>query len=135
MLRFLRRLIRRRVDPAAAFRADAGRLREAFRRAAMATGKPRGLSWVAVEPNGEPVFVTQAGRVSALLPVVVRFEPVPGSDMEDVPAAREPRPAVAVFTFDGYEWTTAGRAVFNLTAERVAAQLRGDPGRDTRQET
>jgi hypothetical protein len=119
VFRFFRRLLRRRVDPAAAFRADVGRFREAFRRAAAATGKPRGLTWTAVEPNGEPVFVTTKGRVSALLPVVVRFEPVPGSDMEDVPAAREPRPAVAVFTFDGYEWTTAGRAVFNLTAEQV----------------
>jgi hypothetical protein len=125
MLRFLRRLFRRRVDPAAAFRADAGRLREAFRRAAAATGKPRGLTWVAVEPNGEPMFVTKAGRVSALLPVVVRFAPVPGSDMEDVPAAREPRPAVAVFTFDGDEWTTAGRAVFNLTAEQVRDRYTG----------
>ena len=126
MLHFLRRLFRRRVNSAAAadlFRADAGRLREAFRLAAAATGKPRGLAWAAVEPSGEPVFAEAGGELVALAPVVVRFEPVPGSDMEDVPAAREPRPAVAVFTFDGSAWTTAGRAVFNLTAEQVAARV------------
>jgi hypothetical protein len=126
MLRRLLRLFRRPVDPLAAaalFRADADRLREAFRQLAAATGKPRGLAWAAVEANGEPEFVTEGGRLLALLPVVVRFEPVPGSDMEGVPAAREPRSVVAVFAFDGAAWTATGRAVFNLTAEQVASKM------------
>jgi hypothetical protein len=123
-------VLRRRINPAAAFRADADGLREAFRLAAAATGKPRGLTWVAVEPSGEPLFVPRGRGVVALLPVVVRFEPVPGSEMEGMPAAREPRPAVAVFTFEGLAWTTAGRAVFNLTAEQVAARV-GDSLRES----
>ena len=60
-----------------------------------------------------------AGRLVALAPVVVRFEPVPGSEMEDVPQAREPRPVTALFTFERGAWRTAGRAVFNLSPAQV----------------
>ena len=127
--------LRRRADPAAAayrFRVGATQLLERFQAAAAATGKPRGLNWLAVEPNGEPAFVPRGREVIGLLPVVIRFEPVPGSDMQDVPAAREPRPAVAVFTFDGREWTTAGRAVFNLPPAAVAAMMAGRVEPDNR---
>jgi hypothetical protein len=113
----------RGVDPIALFRADADGLRELFRQTAAGSGKPRGLTWTAVEPNGEPAFVSRADNLTALLPVVVRFEPVPGSDMEGVPAARVPRPAVAVFSFDGRRWATAGRAVFNLSLAQVAERF------------
>lgn len=126
MLRLFLQLFRQRLDytaAAAMFRAEIDRLRDTFHQAAAATGKPRGLTWIAVEPNGEPVFVMGRQEPVALLPVVVRFEPVPGSDMEYVPAAREPRPVVAVFNFNGRTWRTTGRAVFNLTVEQVAAQM------------
>jgi hypothetical protein len=61
----------------------------------------------------------------ALVPVLVRFEPVAGSDMEDVPAARTPRPATAVYTFARGHWHTAGRVVFNLTVPQLVAQAGG----------
>ena len=111
-------------------RADPNRIRHAFvsRRdewlakflaTAARAGTPRGLDWVGIMPTGEPLFVRDAdGTVVALVPVEVRFLPVPGSDMVDVPQAREPRPVTAVFRHDG-EWRTDGRAVFNLTPQQV----------------
>src|SRR5439155_24036621 len=91
--------------------------------AAAETGKPRGLRWVGCEITGNAVLARDAASrgIVALVPVVVRFEPVEGSDMEDVPAAREPRPATAVFTFAKGGWHTAGRVVFNHTPEQAVA--------------
>ncbi len=97
--------------------------------AARATGKPRGLAWVGCGIVGDAVLArdTTAGGLVALVPVDVRFEPIIGSDMEDVPAAREPRPATAVFTFARGHWHTDGRVVFNLnprqTVEHFGSQL------------
>jgi hypothetical protein len=121
---WLRRLFRRSPDPAAAaelFRRERDSLLAAFLAAARASGKPRGLTWASVEASGEALFVEDrvAGQIVALAPVVVRFEPVPGSEMEDVPQAREPRPVTAVFAFDRGAWRTTGRAVFNLSPEQV----------------
>lgn len=93
----------------------------AFLDAARKQGRPRGLVWVSAEPAGEPVFVRDpktGGRVG-LLPVVVTFRPVEGSEMEDVPQAREPRTVTAMFAFERGDWRTTGRAVFNLTLAQV----------------
>lgn len=123
MIGWLRRLFHRPPDPAVAaerFRRERGELLAAFLAAARATGKPRGLTWESVEANGEPLLVEDgAGHLVALAPVVVRFEPVPGSDMEDVPQAREPRPVTAMFMFERGAWRTVGRAVFNLSPAQV----------------
>ena len=105
----------------------------ALREAAAATGLPRGLRWVSCAITGEAVLVRElaTNAIVALVPVVVQFEPVEGSDMEDVPAAREPRPATAVFTFHRGTWTTTGRVVFNhsptQTVTAFAAQFRVIP--------
>jgi hypothetical protein len=121
---WLRRLFRRPPDPAAAaetFWREREALLSAFLAAAQATGKPRGLTWESVEANGEPLLVEDrvASQLVALAPVVVRFEPVPGSEMEEVPQAREPRPVTALFTFERGAWRTVGRAVFNLSPAQV----------------
>ncbi len=98
--------------------------RERFFAIASAAGKPRGLRWLSVEPNGEPIFAHDArGQMHALLPLIVSFEPIPGSDMEDVPAARIPRPILALFRHEGRTWTTDGRTIFNLTALQAVAML------------
>ncbi len=108
------------------FRLQHERFEEMLLAAAAATGKPRGLRWASCLITGDALLVREkpAGGVAALVPVVVGFEPVEGGDMADVPAAREPRPATAVFTFARGAWHTAGRVVFNLdpreTAERSA---------------
>ena len=64
---------------------------------------------------------TKTRQVLALVSVVIQFEPLPDSEMADVPAAREPRPATAVFTFSRGVWTATGRVVFNHTPEQTVA--------------
>src|SRR5688572_894626 len=68
----------------AAARAD---LQRAFFLAAGASGKPRGLRWLACD-WGEAVELVRerdTGRLAALAGVTIRFEAVPGSDMEGLP--------------------------------------------------
>lgn len=105
------------------FRLQHERFEETVVTTASATGLPRGLRWVACRITGEALLVRDiaTGAILALVPVEVRFEPIEGSDMEDVPAAREPRPATAVFGYDRGNWQTAGRVVFNHTPEQAAA--------------
>jgi hypothetical protein len=117
--------LRRPAPPA--FPSDRTALIEAFLKAAGSLGRPRGLQWIGAEPAGEPVFVRDGDQGTALLPLVVRFEPVEGSELADVPQAREPRPVTAVFVHDGRRWAPSGKAVFNLTPEQVASQERFRP--------
>lgn len=114
-------------DPRAAFRAGLAGFLADFLRTAGESGKPRGLTWAAVDPAGDPTFVRDADtdRLVALVPVVVRFEVVPGSALEDVPQATEPRPVVALFAFDGGRWATDGKAVFNLGVDEVVTKSAG----------
>ena len=103
------------------FRLQHERFEEQLLKAASATGLPRGLKWVACGITGDAVLVrdTATGGIVALVPVRIDFAPLEGSDMEDVPAAREPRPATAVFTFHKGSWHTAGRVVFNHTPDQT----------------
>src|SRR5262245_66557667 len=103
------------------FRLQHERYEEKLLKAASATGLPRGLKWVSCQITGDAVLVrdTATGGIVALVPVLIQFEPVEGSDMEEVPAAREPRPATAVFTFHKGSWHTAGRVVFNHTRDQT----------------
>ena len=97
------------------FRLQHERFEEMFLKAASATGKPRGLTWTGCAIIGDAVLArTAARKIVALVPVVIHFEPVEGSDMETVPAAKEPRTATAAFTFHRGHWHTDGRIVFNL---------------------
>ena len=105
------------------FRLQHERFEEQLLKAAAATGLPRGLRWVTCQITGDAVLVRDAANngIVALVPVVVQFAPEEGSDMEDNPVAREPRPATAVFAFHRGTWATAGRVVFNHTPEQTAA--------------
>lgn len=105
------------------FRLQHERFEEQLLHAAAGTGLPRGLRWVKCRITGDAVLVrdTAAGGIVALVPVQIDFAPVEGGGMEDVPAAREPRPATAVFTFHAGAWHTAGRVVFNHTPEQTLA--------------
>ena len=107
------------------FRLQHERFEEQLLAAATATGLPRGLRWVSCTINGDALLVrdTTTSTIVALVPVVIQFEPVEGSDMESVPAAHEPRPATAVFTFVRGNWQTNGRVVFNHTPEETAARF------------
>ncbi|QDT16084.1 hypothetical protein [Alienimonas californiensis] len=126
---------KRRTAAERLFRSVRPELEERFRALAGRDGKPAGLRWVEVQFSGEPTFVTAPdGRLDALLPVVVQFEPIPGGGVEEVNAARLPRSAVALFhhrpapwwaSWSAGMWGTGGRVLFNHTpetaAERVAA--------------
>ncbi len=104
------------------FRLQHERFEEMVLAAAAATGKPRGLTWAACAITGAAAIARDpAGAILALVPVEVRFEPVPGSDMEGNPNAAEPRPATAVFAFAKGRWHTDGRVVFNLDPAKTAA--------------
>ncbi|MDB5308852.1 MAG: hypothetical protein JWO38_3054 [Gemmataceae bacterium] len=106
------------------FRLQHERFEQMLLTAAAATGKPRGLTWAGCEVVGDAVLARDSvGGIVALVPVVIRFEPVAGSDMEDVPAARELRRATAVFTFNSGHWHTDGRVVFNLDPRQAAAHF------------
>lgn len=109
------------------FRLQHERFEQMLLIAAAETGKPRGLTWVGCEITGAAVLARdrQTRGIVAFVPVVVRFEPVPGGDMEDVPAARDPRPATAVFAFVRGHWATDGRVVFNHTPEQTLATFGG----------
>ena len=102
------------------FGQNSALLRAHFLSTAQQLGRPRGLTWLRLEANGEPTFANDGRRLVAILPVVATFEPQPDSELEDVPQAREPRPICVLFHFhDG--WQTDGRAIFNLSAEQILA--------------
>jgi hypothetical protein len=105
------------------FRLQHERFEEQLLKAAGATGLPRGLRWAACRITGDAVLVrdTATAGIVALVPVLIDFAPIEGSDMEGVPAATEPRPATAVFTFHNGAWHTAGRVVFNHTPDQTVA--------------
>lgn len=105
------------------FRLQHERYEEQLLKAAGASGLPRGLRWVKCAITGDAVLVRDAehGGIVALVPVLIEFEPEADSDMAENPAAREPRPATAVFTFAGGTWETAGRVVFNHTPDQTVA--------------
>jgi hypothetical protein len=107
------------------FRLQHERFEEMLLTAARATGKPRGLAWVGCAITGDAVLArdTASRGIVALVPVEIRFEPVAGGDMEDVPAATEPRPATAVYTFHKGHWHTDGRVVFNLDPHQAVAHF------------
>lgn len=115
----------RAVDPVASFSGDLAGHCGRFLEAARGRGKPRGLTWTAVEPTGEVVFGTErrSGRRVGLAGVRVRFEPVAGGEMEEVAAAYEGRDATALFWFDGKTWGSDGRVLFNLTPAEAAGRL------------
>jgi hypothetical protein len=102
------------------------RLEHDFVTAAAATGKPRGLSWK--ECGFQPGVLLARDRANGefvgLVGVTISFEAIEGGGMEDVEAVGNLRAATAVFNWNGREWTTQGRAVFNLEPREVLERYR-----------
>ncbi len=98
------------------FRLQKERLEGVVLKAAAATGKPRGLRWVSCRFNDGLTLVRDRAtrRLAALIPVTITFDPEPGSDMEGVEAATEPRLATAVLHFRRGEWVSDGQTLFNV---------------------
>ena len=123
----LRRLGRELVVARAreSFRLQRERLEARFFEAAAASGKPRGLRWkeCTFDASMELVRERGAGVLHALVPVTIAFEAVEGGPMEGVEAVGNLRSATAVFTFDRGHWTTAGKAVFNMSPQQTIAHF------------
>lgn len=102
-------------------RFDRAELLERWFAAAAASGSPRGLAWVSHSNAGAVVWAKSVAENQwlALIPVEVQFEPLLGSELEDVPQAREPRGVIAVFRFHGRMWVPDSRAIFNLTIPQL----------------
>jgi hypothetical protein len=98
------------------FLLERQRIQARFIDAAAATGKPRGLRWKETTFDDVVEFARdrQSQQLIALVSVTIQFEAIEGSDMEGLPAVGNLRNASAVFFFDGGQWLTAGKAVFNM---------------------
>jgi len=98
------------------FRLQKERLEGLVLKAAASTGKPRGLRWVSCRFLDDLTLIRNkvSRKLSGLVPMTVNFEPEPGSDMEGVEAAREPRQATAVLHFRRGQWESDGQTLFNV---------------------
>jgi hypothetical protein len=114
-LRIARAANRRRAA-VAGFPAALAEFEGPFLAAANATGKPRGLRWIGAKLVGDPLFAVDRanGDLYALVPATISFEAIAGGGMEEVEAVGNLREASAVFVHRDGQWTTDGRAVFNL---------------------
>jgi hypothetical protein len=87
----------------------------------------RGLKLVEATPSGEAVFVrdSTSNRRVALLPLIAEVEPAEDAGLDDVAAARMPRPVTAAFEWVKGEWKPTGRTLFNLAPADVVARSGG----------
>jgi hypothetical protein len=101
------------------------RLQQQFEHLAGQLGKPRGLRWLACDWQPEVVFARdrQSGALTALVAVNIRFEAIPGGEMEHVDAVGLLREASAVFHYHRGRWGTGGRALFNMGPTAAMQQL------------
>jgi hypothetical protein len=83
------------------------------------SGLPHGLSWLSCEVQESPI---EKGPFR-LVACEIAFEPIEGSEMEGVEAARIPRQAIAIFELNKGRWQIARRLVFNMSLEQVAKQI------------
>jgi hypothetical protein len=96
-------------------------LEATFLTLASQSGKPRGLQWVDCEFDDAVSFARDrnTGRLRALVGVTIRFEATVGGGMEDNPNVANLRAATAIFYLDGENWSTNGKAIFNLSPEQA----------------
>jgi hypothetical protein len=124
---YRRALVARRIGRSRrAFERQRGVLEHKFCAAAEATGKPRGLAWKKCDFHGPFILARDRanGELVGLIGVTIRFEAIEGGGMEDVAAVGNLRAATAVMQWSGHEWTTEGRAVFNLEPREVLDRYR-----------
>jgi hypothetical protein len=107
------------------FKLQRGTLEAQFHQAASSSGKPRGLCWRQCQWGQAVEFVRdrRTGQLAALVALTIQFEAVVGSDMEGLPAVGNLRNASGVFFFQAGQWSTVGRAIFNLNPDEAAAHF------------
>jgi hypothetical protein len=103
------------------FARDRKDLEVKFFQSASLSGKPRGLAWKQCAfQDGLLMGRDRAnGEIVGLVGVTSGFEAIEGGGMEDVEAVGNLRAATAVFIHNGREWTTQGKAIFNLEPREV----------------
>ena len=101
-------------------------LQEDFRAAANVSGKPRGLRWKSCDFQDNVLLAHDRanGQLIGLAAVTIAFEAVAGGGMEEVEAVDNLRAATAILTWSGHEWTTIGKAAFNLEPREVLERYR-----------
>ena len=92
-----------------------------FYDAASKRGSPRGLLWKEIDFDNRIAFARDRrnGGLTAFVGVAIQFEAIQDGDMEDVAAVANQKAATAVFRHNGQEWTTDGRAIFNLNPDEA----------------
>jgi hypothetical protein len=105
---------------------DRDEIQAAFLEAAGRSGKPRGLVWKQCDfQDGLTLARDRAtGEFVGLVGTTISFEAIKGGDMEDVEAVGNLRAATAVLNWKHGQWTTQGRAVFNLEPREVLERYR-----------
>jgi len=124
---FRRTLFARSVERAGRqFAANRESYRAVFLAAAAASGKPRGLTWKETKLDDRLILARDRanGELIGLVGVTISFEAVKGGAMEDVEAVGNLRAATAIFSYNGHDWTTQGRTVFNLEPHEVLERHR-----------
>ncbi len=122
-----RERLRRQIAQAAAeFARRRPTLQEDFLAAANVSGKPRGLRWKSCSFQETLTLARDRanGQLIGLAGVTIAFEAVAGGGMEEVEAVDNLRAATAILTWSGHEWTTTGRAAFNLEPREVLERYR-----------
>lgn len=89
------------------------------------SGRPKGLKWLICRPTGVVVWSADSRMVFA--GYEIRFEPIPGSEMEGIDAATIPRPVTVVFERSGRNWRMTRPPIFNLSPGDVHEQSRKPP--------
>jgi hypothetical protein len=108
-----------------AFDAQRASLEPQFFERASASGLPRGLRWLSCEWLDARILLRDrtTDQPNLLVSVNLRFEAIPGGDMEGVAAVSNIRDACAVFQWQNKTWTTSGRTLFNMNPEEARDRL------------
>jgi hypothetical protein len=112
-------------DAARSFKRQREVLEAKFFDLAAASGKPRGLRWIDIDWLDGVTYARdrQTGLLTAFVAVNIRFEAIPGGDMEDVVAVGNIRDGAAVFHFERGRWGTGGRTLFNMNPDDALTRL------------
>jgi hypothetical protein len=99
------------------------RLEARFFSLAARSGKPRGLEWVRCDFEDDVIYARhrESGELRAYVGVTIGFEAIEGGGMEDVEAVGNARAATVEFRVEHGQWSTDGRAIFNLTPSEAVA--------------
>lgn len=96
---------------------------------AASSGKPRGLAWTNCDFASPVSFASEpeTGQLRAFVGVTVSFAAIEGGGMEHVEAVGNLRAATAVFEYDGKQWGTQGRVIFNLEPQEAIVHFHHRP--------